>query len=242
MESAKADVVSGDGLKEALQGAQSLFLLTGDMPEQMQTELRIAELAAKAGVAHVVKLSTWGAETEGFSIARIHRPVERAIEASGLGFTFLRPNCFMQNFVTYYLAAFREVGVLRLPCGQARISFIDARDIASVAAAILADPARHRNEAYALSGPQALMHEEAVAMLAQASGKQLRYESVSDVAFGAEMARFDVPPDYIRDVSELCAFYDRGGAEAVVSAVSDLSGQPAIPFSAFARDHAAILR
>ena len=50
VESAKADVASGEGLNEALRGAQSLFLLTGDMPEQTQAELRIVEAAAKAGV------------------------------------------------------------------------------------------------------------------------------------------------------------------------------------------------
>lgn len=242
VESAKADVASGEGLNEALQGAQSLFLLTGDMPEQTQAELRIVEAAANAGVAHIVKLSTWGAETEGFSIARIHRTVERAIEGSGLAYTFLRPNCFMQNFVTYYLTTLRDFGVLRLPCDEDRISFIDARDIAIVAAATLADPAQHQNEAYALSGPQALTFAEAVAVLAQATGKQLRYEGVSEVDFHAEMERFGLPSSYIREVIELCASYRRGESEPVTSTVSDITGHPAIPFSGFAHDHAAMLR
>lgn len=242
VESAKADVASGEGLNEALRGAQSLFLLTGDMPEQTQAELRIVEAAAKAGVAHIVKLSTWGAETEGFSIARIHRPVERAIEASGLAHTFLRPNCFMQNFVTYYLTTLRDFGVLRLPCDEDRISFIDARDIATVAAATLASPAQHQNEAYALSGPRALTFGKAVAVLAQATGKQFRYECVSEADFHTDMERFGLPLSYTREVIELCASYRRGESEPVTSIVSDITGHPAIPFSGFARDHAAMLR
>jgi uncharacterized protein YbjT (DUF2867 family) len=229
-------------LNEALRGAQSLFLLTGDMPEQTQTELRIVEAAAKAGIAHIAKLSTWGAETESFSIARIHRPVEQAIEASGIIHTFLRPNCFMQNFVTYYLTTLLDCGVLRLPCDEHRLSFIDARDIAKVAAATLTNPAQHQNQIYALSGPEALTHGEAVALLAQSTGKPLRYESVSEADFNAEMKRDGLPSSYIRDVIELCASYRRGEAEPVTSAVSEVTGHPATPFSVFARDHVALLR
>lgn len=127
-----------------------------------------------------------------------------------------------------------------LPCDEDRINFIDARDIATVAAANLAKPAQ--SEAYALSGPQALTFGEAVAVLAQATGKQLRYECVSEADFHTDMERFGLPSSYIHEVIELCASYRRGESEPVTSIVSDITGHPAIPFSGFARDHAAILR
>jgi uncharacterized protein YbjT (DUF2867 family) len=79
-----------------------VFLLTGELADQTAGELRVVEAARRAGVRRLVKLSVLGAESEAFSFARIHRPVERAIEGSGIPYTFLRPNSFMQNFVNYY--------------------------------------------------------------------------------------------------------------------------------------------
>lgn len=81
--SVRIDAVTGEGLDDALGGVASLFLLVGDMPDQTNAELRVLEAARRAGVTHIVKLSTWGAQSEAFSIARIHRPVELAIERSG---------------------------------------------------------------------------------------------------------------------------------------------------------------
>jgi uncharacterized protein YbjT (DUF2867 family) len=84
VEGVRVDVTSGDGLDTTLVGVESVFLLTGDLADQTGGELRVVEAARRAGVRRLVKLSVLGSESEAFSFAKIHRPVERAIEGSGI--------------------------------------------------------------------------------------------------------------------------------------------------------------
>ena len=93
----------------ALAGVEKLFLLTSGGTDR---EIAAVEAAKKAGVRRIVKLSVWGADEDAFTIGRAHRAAEREIERSGLAWTFLRPNGFMQNFTTYKAAAIRDRGVV----------------------------------------------------------------------------------------------------------------------------------
>lgn len=240
-EPVRTDVATGEGIARALEGIDKLFLLTGDMPGQSEAETRVVDAAAQAGVTHIVKLSTWGAESEAFSIARIHRPVEIAIEQSGMAHTFLRPNGFMQNFATYYRDMIVHGGAVRLPCEDARISFIDARDIAAAAVRALLDPT-HAGKAYDLSGPEALTFHDAANHLAAASGRPVAYVSIPEDLFRSEMRDAGVPAAYVQDLVELCASYRSGASAAVTSAIGDITGRPGITFDIFARDHAEALR
>lgn len=236
IEPVRIDATTGDGLKEGLAGIEQLFLLVGDVAHQTQAELRVVEAAKSAGTRHIVKLSTWGAQAERFSIARIHRPVERAIEQSGMEYTFLRPNCFMQNFYTYYRDMIAYTGTVRLPCDDARVSFIDARDIAAVACHILTNE-RWRGEAHDLSGPQALTHEEACSLLVTPQGKAVQYISITDEQCRSEMIAAGLSAAYADDIVELCQSYRSGAASSISGKVAQITGRPAIPFDRFASDH-----
>jgi uncharacterized protein YbjT (DUF2867 family) len=96
-----------------------------------------------------------GASEEAYSLANIHRPMEKAIERSGIGWTFLRPNSFMQNAVTFMAPTIKAEGAFYSASGQARISHIDVRDIAAVAVAALTS-AGNEGRIYTLTGPEAL--------------------------------------------------------------------------------------
>ncbi len=91
------DFANAEALQPLLRGVDKLFLISGNVPHQDELELNVVREAKKAGVRHIVKNSVWGAESETFSFAKVHRPVEREIEASGVAYTFLRPNGYMQN-------------------------------------------------------------------------------------------------------------------------------------------------
>src|SRR5439155_14857666 len=152
VEGARVALSTGEGLDTALAGCDTVFLLSGGLPDQTAAELRAVEAARRKGVRRLVKLSVWGAEGEDFSFARVHRPVEKAIEKSGIAYTFLRPNGFMQNFVTYDGETIRSHGAFYYPCHNAAVSHIDVRDIAAVGVAAL----RHKGKedegrAYTLS-------------------------------------------------------------------------------------------
>lgn len=110
-EVARVDLETGDGLDASLAGATTVFLATGDMIDQVAAELRVVEAARRAGVGRIVKLSIMSAESEAFFYARVHRAIERGVEASGIAYTLLRPGGFMQNFIQYYGHAIRTEGV-----------------------------------------------------------------------------------------------------------------------------------
>src|SRR5262249_51368234 len=153
-----------------------------EMRDQTAAEIRVVEAAKRGGVKRLGKLSVLGAAGGGDSFARIHRPVERAVEASGVPYTLLRPASFMQNFVTYEGEAIREEGAVYLPCGDARQSFVDARDIARVAATVLTR-AGHEGQAYNLCGPELLTCAGAAAKLSAAAGRAISYVGVSEADY-----------------------------------------------------------
>ncbi|GIN93720.1 nucleotide-diphosphate-sugar epimerase [Siminovitchia terrae] len=185
MEHFFVDVMTGEGLVDALAGIRKLFLITPDMDDQLGAELRIVEAAVKAGVEHIVKVSAFGAAREDYMLGRIHRSVEMAIESSGTTWTFLRPTAFMQNFSIYYLPSIQSVGVVRLPCGDTPVSFIDACNIATMVADALLNPT-HVNRSYEMFGPEALSYSQAAQELSKSIGIEIRYEAISDAEYQSE--------------------------------------------------------
>ena len=116
-----------------------LFLLGPNTLDQTELELNAVKAAKTCGVKHIVKQSVMGAEEESYSLANVHRPVEKAIEESGLSWTFLRPNGFMQNIETFMSETIRAEGVFFSATENAKISHVDVRDIAAVAVQALTD-------------------------------------------------------------------------------------------------------
>ncbi len=165
-------------LEEAFRGCDRLFLLGPNTLDQTALELNAVEAAKASGVRHIVKQSVMRAEEESYSLAKVHRPVERAIESSGLAWTFLRPNSFMQNVVTFMVETIRAEGAFYSASGRAKISHVDVRDIAAVAAQALTGR-KHEGRAYTLTGPEALSYDEIANELSVALGRTIKHISLS---------------------------------------------------------------
>jgi uncharacterized protein YbjT (DUF2867 family) len=109
------------------------------VPFQLNTKMyltRWRHLSSKknGGVKYIVKLSVMGADAEpATTIGRLHRQEEKVIEESRIPYTFLRPTSFMQNFVNIYGPGIKSKNAFYMPGGDAKVSFVDVRDIASVA-------------------------------------------------------------------------------------------------------------
>lgn len=131
--------------------------------------------AAKVGVSRIVNLSAMNAEQDD---SLPLRKVEKFIETCSLEYTLLRPNWFMQN-CNGYLAESIKTGQISLPAGNSKVSFIDIRDIAAVAVAILTTD-NYTNKAYTLTGPRAIDHQEMATLLSAAAGKNIQYVSISE--------------------------------------------------------------
>lgn len=224
----------------ALAGVEKVFLLSNTV----SPELNLVRAAKGAGVRHVVKLSVWRAHEEAYSFARWHRPVERELEASGLAWTFLRPNLFMQNTVNFMGETIRRDGAFYMPSGSVRVSQIDARDIAAVAVQALTRPG-HEGSAYELSGPESLSFHEMATILTRVLGREIRYVEIPAGDYKKGAIATGVPEGYADALVDLFHRYyheTREKAAIVTPTVRELVGRQPARYEEFARDYAVALR
>jgi uncharacterized protein YbjT (DUF2867 family) len=175
----------------ALRGASAAYITYyPDLAVPGSTDA-IAELAATAlagGTRRLVLLSGRGEEEA--------ERAERALAASGAEWTVVRCSWFMQNFSEEFLLDQILAGEVALPAGDVRAPFVDAEDIADVAVAALLEDG-HAGRVYELTGPQALTHAEAIAEIARATGRDLRYVPISLEDFVAGATADGVPADIV---------------------------------------------
>lgn len=229
-----------DAIAAAVKGADKVFLLTPMSDTQVAQAKRLIDASKAAGVKHVVKLSVTGAEQEpGIMLGRWHREAEKLIQASGIPYTFLRPGFFADNTIHYYPPD--AEGAIYLPFGDGAVSWIDARDIGDVAAAVLTTPG-HEGKAYDLTGPAALTMTQVAEELSKASGRKIRYVDVPESAAKGAMEGMGMRAWAVQGMLELHAVCKAGWAGGVATGVKDVLGREPRSFAEFARDNAAAWR
>lgn len=233
---ALADFDDVDGLRAALDGVRAAYLVTPSSERVEEQQLRFVDLAADAGLEHLVVLSQLAAQEDSpVRFLRYHAVVERRVRERGLGFTFLRPNLFFQGLLQVAPLVASQ-GVLPAPIGEARISAVDVRDIAEVAAASLTD-ARHLGQTYTLTGPAAITHGEVAAALAEATGHPVTFVDTPPEQF-ADALRGAMPEWQLGGLLEDYAHYRAGEAAEVTSVIPEVTGHPARGLDDFVRDYA----
>lgn len=225
-------------LDPAFAGSEKLFLLSSSNAQQ---ELAAVEAAKRAGVKHIVKLSVIGADQEAYSFGKLHRSVERAIEQSGIAWTFLRPNGFMDNMHNFSAGTIQSQGAFYSSLGDTKISHVDVRDIAAVAVKALTEPG-HESKVYTLTGPEALTNDEIAAKISAASGREVKYVNVRDEDVKAAFVGMGAPEAYADAYVDLLRQYRTGAMSQVTNDVKRVTGRDPIPFEQYARDHAGAFR
>jgi len=233
-----ADFDDPDSLARALEGVDRAFLLTPSSARAEAQQCAFVDAARRQGVRKLVKLSQYAADTSSpVRFLRYHAVVEQAIRASGIAFTILRPNLFMQGLLAFR-ATIAARGALYAAAGDAAISAIDVRDIAEVAATALLEPG-HDDVTYELTGPAALTHAEMAAQLAEALGRPVAFVDVPPAVMRDQLLHVGVPAWQADGLLENYAHYRRGEAAVVASGVEDVIGRAPRAFADFARDYAA---
>ena len=235
------DFQKPETLRAALKGVDKLFLLSAGGPIQVDFETNAVKVAREAGVKHVVKLSVWDAEKESFSFAKIHGQIEKAIEKSGMAWTFLRPNGFMQNMANFNAPTIKSQGAFYASVGDAPMSHVDVRDVAAVAVKALTQPG-HEGKAYTLSGPEALTYRSIAEKISRASGRNVKYVDLSDDQLRQGMLDAGVPGQYADLLVDLERFYRAGKASKVTPDVKKVTGREPMSFDQYARDNAGAFR
>jgi uncharacterized protein YbjT (DUF2867 family) len=182
------------------------------------------------GVTRLVLLSGRG-ETEA-------QRAEEMVKASGADWTILRCAWFSQNFSEGFLIESLLEGEVALPVGTVGEPFIDADDIADAAFVALTEPG-HVGQLYELTGPRLLSFADAVAEIAKAAGRDIRYIKVSHDEFTASVAAHDLPPEFAWLLNELFTEVLDGRNETLTDGVQRVLGRAPKDFSAYANETAA---
>jgi uncharacterized protein YbjT (DUF2867 family) len=196
--------------------------------------------AKKNGVKFIVKLSTMGADLQpGYTSGRLHRQVEKIIEESGIPFAFLRPNSFMQSFLTRSSQTLKNQNAFYLPAGDGKISFVDARDVAAVVVEVLTkNGSQHKNKVYDITGPEALSHSQVAEILSKETGRRISYVDISEEDARNRMKKMGVEDWFIDNAMELYNIYRTGHRSQTTDVIEQLTEQKPTSFLQFARDYA----
>jgi uncharacterized protein YbjT (DUF2867 family) len=170
------------------------------------------------------------------------RKVERHLEGLGVAYTILRPNLYMQNFCSgFMLESIRARGAFELCAGNGKVSFVDERDVAAVAAAALLDDA-HDGQAYTLTGSESLLLDEAAAILSEAAGRRIQYRAVQPDRMLQLLSDARWPMRQATVGAALFESVAAGRREPVRDDLRLVLGRPPITFEDFAREHAEVWR
>jgi uncharacterized protein YbjT (DUF2867 family) len=222
------------GWPNALKGVSAIYLVKPKTPDPVSTVRSFLQLAGEA--KRVVLLSEIGCESRDGSTDE--RKVERTVEAMSSNWTILRPNWFMQNFSepNFYLEAIRDDGVLNVPTGGQRVSFVDTRDIAAVAAAALVDSS-HARRAYTLTGPQALTFAEVGKRIGEIAGHHVRHTDQPLSAYLSDLAARGTAESRIDYNRRIYTCIQNGQTALISTAVKQVTGHPPRAFSAFIEEN-----
>lgn len=239
VEVVKGDFEDADSIHRACSGVDRAFLLTNSTERAEEQQTTFTRIAKQSGVRHIVKLSQLHANASSSGrFLRYHAEVEAAIRASGLTFTFLRPNMFMQGLLNFR-QTIQQKSAFFAPAGNARISAADVRDLADVAATALTT-SNHDNKVYSLTGPESLTFAEMANQLSKAVGRTITFVDVPPQSMRTALADLGFPGWQADGLLEEFAMYQRGEAAEVEPGVKEALGRPSRSFDEFARDYASL--
>lgn len=238
------DFAAPDSLAPALEGIDRALLISSIDPKLPELQGNFIQAAKRAGVPYVVKFSgAWtmgGADLREWRFTRWHADAEKLLEDSGLAFTHLQPNQFMQVYLRFQPTIAAQ-GKFFAACKNARVSPVDIRDIAAVAAAVLTGSG-HEGKSYVITGPESLTYAEIADKLSAAVGKKVSYVDVPLEQARKAMVESGSPQWYVDGQMEHFQVRLKGYQAAVTTVVSEVARKQPISFDQFARDHAVYFR
>lgn len=241
---ARIEVMTGDlgdpqSVRRALEGIERALIVMGNHPDQASLERQFATLAREAGVAHLVKISSMEASADASAILpRNHYETEQHIVASGIDWTFLRPNFYMQNMLMY-AESIKRAGSFALPLGVATTAMIDTQDVGEVAAAVLSGEG-HAGQIYELTGPDLISFHEVARRLGDVVGYSICYVEQTPEEFRATLERFIASRWQLDAVCELFAEIAAGSLAYRTENVRELLGRAPATIESFAQQCSAI--
>lgn len=234
-----ADVADKESLAQAFAGADAVFSVSPLVQNLVELGQTTVDAATAAGVRQIVRSSAQGASLDSpITMGRWHGAVETAIEDSGLEFTIVQPASFFQNYLGY-ADTIKSQNAFYVPQGDAKVSLIDARDIAAVAVAALTEDGKHHGQKYAVTGGESLSNNDIARILSDVSGRTINYVDVPEDQARQQMLDSKMPDWMVAMVMELNGISKAGYVAEVRSTVADVTGRKPITFQQFAEENRA---
>jgi uncharacterized protein YbjT (DUF2867 family) len=233
---AGAEAVTGDladegSLVAAMAGIEKVFLLSSPHPDAVGWHRHAIDAARRTQVRLLVRSSILGADREPApEFISAHTACDRYLESSGLPYAIVRPNLFLQNVPESTVPSIDASGTFYADAGQARISMVDTRDVAAVAAVALTEPGQ-AGAHYDVTGPEALSYADVAAKLTSALGRPVSYADAPDDAVRQALLGAGLTEWFAGALTGLYQDYRRSGTDGYAAQVTDtvprLTGRPA---------------
>lgn len=230
------DYQDGQFLLSVLEDIDVLFLLLPPMDTEAGIAIghKIIDLAKNQNLKHIVLLSAMHAEKDS---GGYHLPIEQHLKQSQVPYTILQPNFFMQNFCNYFVADINRKNRINIFDANTKTSFIDARDIAEVAAEVLINNDQHRNKTYTLTGLESLNHHDVTDLFTQQLGREIQYTAQSDDDTVTSLRDSGWPEDAIKKFIRIYQLVQQGVYAEITDDVTMILKRPAISFKTFIEDY-----
>jgi NAD(P)H dehydrogenase (quinone) len=226
-------------LAEKLRGSDRVFIALGTAPTQVDNETALIDAAVAAGVPYLVEVSVEGVETDSANvILGIHRAIEDRLSSAGIPCTVIRPTTYIDAIVAI-AAGFIPRDAWGGNTAGGRAAFVDIRDVAEVAAAVLAEgPNAHAGRKYVVSGPEALSMEQVAELFSAALGHLVRFHQRGEDENKAFLSAFGLPEARVDVLLALDQLTRDNSYASVSSDTATILGRPARPASLFINENA----
>ncbi len=239
------DVSNADTVTRALEGVEKAFLTLPNGQRQLEQEKQFTDLAVAAGVKHLVKMSSMEAVAHAETpIPRAHWAVEEYIRASGLDWTMVKPNFFMQNLLSS-AGSIKAQRKFSLPMGNGTTGMADIRDIGAVCAEVLTGqgPAGkgHAGQSYEITGPEVLTFHDVADRFSAVLGEKVEYVPMPMEQFRERMSSI-LEPWHLNAVCELFREIAEIGLDHTTDTFKKLIGRDPRPVTQFIQNYVALFR
>lgn len=233
------DVVIGDfddpgSLDAAMDGVDTVVLVSPAIPRQ---EIAVIDSAVRAGVTHVIKATSKASADSPVERRRGQARIEQHLQSSGLAWTLLRSNVYMQNLLALAPIVKQTSGFV-MSAGDGQVGMTDARDVAAVAATVAADPSSHAGATYWPTGPAQVTYTDVADELSESLGHPVEYRRISPEKHRELMMRAGVPERVATSNAQAFGLIAEGDAAWITDDVLTITGRAPRSLYAFIDEYA----
>lgn len=230
IEAREADYDKPETLQRALQGIDTLLLISGsEVGKRARQHQHIIDAAKQNGVQRIVYTSVLHADNTSVSLATEHRATEQALKDSGIPHTFLRNGWYTENYTGSIPGALAGGAVIG-SAGEGKISAATREDYADAAVAVLTSEG-HEGKVYELAGDEAFTLKEYAAELSRQTGRDIPYKNLPEAEYAAALAGFGIPEDMAKAIAGWDVSVSKGDLFDDSRQLSKLIGRPTTPLT-----------